>query len=189
VSTQGTSFASGIKMAIDAFERGGISTDPTTQVTRVILMVSDGEDHDDGDIQVAKQLQEKKIRLFTVAYGTEKGAPIPVRDQMGYIRGYKQDENQNAVISKVDGTALKKLAEAGEGTFSFAVVGGSHLKKISEDLSSFEKTKYNSATATQYEEKYQIFLVLALMFLLLDIFLSERKDVRSRSRFWKGRFL
>lgn len=189
VSSQGTSFASGIKMAMDAFERGGISSDTTTNVTRVILMVSDGEDHDEGDLEVTKELANKNIRLFTVAYGTEKGAPIPVRDQMGYMRGYKQDDNQNAVISKVDGEALKKIAEVGRGTFSFAVIGGAHLKKIAEDLSQLEKTQYNSATATQYEEKFQLILILALLLLLIEIFLSERKREGGRAPIWKGRFL
>lgn len=189
VSSQGTSFSSGIKMAIDAFERGGITSDSTTQVTRVIMMFSDGEDHEPGDLEIAQQLGAKKIRLFTVAYGTEKGSPIPVRDQMGYMRGYKQDENQNAVISRVDGAALKKLAETGQGTFSFAVVGGNHLNKIIEDLSVLEKTQYNSATATQYQEKYQLILFIALLCLLVDLFLSERKHRSELSQVWKGRFL
>lgn len=187
VSAQGTSFEAALKMAAVSFENGGVDTDSTSQVTRVVLMVSDGEDHEPGALEAAKEMANKNIRLFTVAYGTEKGAAIPVRDQMGYMRGYKQDNQQNAVISQVNGEALRELANAGNGTFSFAVVGGNHLIKIVEDFSQLEKSEYDSSTATQYQEKYQMFLLVALILALIELALGERKNLSAQTRIWKGR--
>ncbi len=185
VSSQGTNFEAALKVAEDAFERGGVSTDDTTKVTRVILFSSDGEDHEPGALEEAKKLAQKGIRIFTLAYGTEKGGAIPVRDGMGFLKGYKKDHQGQTVLTTVKGDELRALAEAGQGSFYYASFGGDHLKHIVEDLSKLEKAVFSNAVATQYEERYQIFLLLGIILAGLEIFLGER---RSSFRFWKGRF-
>ncbi|RYZ86096.1 MAG: VWA domain-containing protein, partial [Proteobacteria bacterium] len=93
VSSQGTSFEEALRLAVDAFKRGGAGEDDTTKVTRVILFASDGEDHEPGAVEAAKNLVKQGIRVFTVAYGTEKGAPIPMKDGMGFWKQNKKDRS------------------------------------------------------------------------------------------------
>ena len=106
VSTQGTQFIPALDTAKEAFERGGVATDEVTKVTRVLVIASDGENHEDGALAEAEKLAKEGVRIFTIAYGTEKGAPIPVRDRLGFLTGYKKDESRNTVLSTVNGSAL-----------------------------------------------------------------------------------
>jgi len=185
VSTQGTDFHQALLVAKDAFERGGAANDETSKVTRVILIASDGEDHEPGAIEEAKQLASQGVRIFTMAYGTEKGGAIPVRDGMGFLKGYKKDRQGETVITTVKGDALRALAEAGKGSFYFAVFGGDQAKNLREDINKLEKTQFESSMATQYEERFQIFLFLGIILAILELALGER---RNSFRFWKGRF-
>lgn len=185
VSSQGTDFEAALKLAEDAFERGGVSTDDTTKVTRVVLFASDGEDHEPGALEEAKKVAEKGIRIFTVAYGTEKGGAIPVRDGMGFLKGYKKDRQGQTILTTVKGDELRALAKAGQGSFYYASFGADHVKHIVEDLGKLEKAQFSSSVATQYEERYQLFLFIGILLAMSEIFLGER---RSSFRFWKGRF-
>lgn len=185
VSTQGTSFQEALKIAKDAFDHGGVSTDDTVKVTRVILIASDGEDHEPGALEEAKKLTDEGIRIFTVAYGTEKGGAIPVRDGMGFLKGYKKDRSGQTVITTVKGDALRALASAGKGSFYFATFGGDQVKHLLEDINHLEKTQFDTTMAVQYEERFQIVLFFGIVMALIEMFIGER---RRSFRFWKGRF-
>lgn len=185
VSAQGTCFECALSAAADAFERGGVSTDDSVKVTRVVLIASDGEDHEPGALETAKKLVDKGIRIFTMAYGTEKGGTIPVRDGMGYLRGYKKDRSGQTILSQVHGDFLRELAGAGKGTFTFASFGSDHIKGIVEDLNKLEKAQFETQIATQYDERFQWVLFAGLLFALADLMLGER---RGGFRLWKGRF-
>ena len=185
VSTQGTSFQDALKIAKDAFDRGGVSTDETLKVTRVILIASDGEDHEPGALEEAKKLVGDGIRIFTVAYGTEKGGAIPVRDGMGFLKGYKKDRSGQTVITTVKGDALRDLAAAGKGSFYFATFGGDQVKHLVEDINHLEKTQFDTTMAVQYEERFQIVLFMGIIIALIELFIGER---RRGFRFWKGRY-
>ncbi|MGE5086860.1 MAG: vWA domain-containing protein [Bacillota bacterium] len=185
VSTQGTSFQDALKIAKEAFDRGGVSTDDTVKVTRVVLFASDGEDHEPGALEEAKKLVNEGIRIFTVAYGTEKGGAIPVRDGMGFLKGYKKDRSGQTVITTVKGDALRALADAGKGSFYFATFGGDQVKHLVEDINHLEKTQFDTTMAVQYEERFQIILFMGIMIALIELFVGER---RRAFRFWKGRY-
>lgn len=185
VSAQGTNFEEAIHLAQESFERGGVSTDETSKATRVILVASDGEDHEEGALDAAKKLTDAGIKIFTMAYGTEKGGAIPVRDGMGYLRGYKKDSSGETILSTVHGDFLKKLAQVGQGSFYFAVFGGSHIQNLNEDFNKLEKKLFDSQIATQYEEKFQMFLLFCFLFGSLEIILGDRK---TKFRLWQGRF-
>lgn len=185
VSSQGTNFQRALKEAEDAFDHGGVTTDDVNKVTRVILLASDGEDQEPGAVDAAKKLVKKGIRIFSLAYGTEKGAPIPERDGMGFLRGYKKDRNNQTVLTTVHGDALRELAQVGQGSFYFAVFGGNHLQKIVDDINKLQKAQFESEFAVQYDERFQIFVGLALLLLALELLLGERK---SSFQLWRGRF-
>lgn len=185
VSAQGTVFLGALEEAKEAFQRGGVTADEVTKVTRVILMASDGEDHEPGALDFAKKLTNEGIRIFSLAYGTEKGAPIPERDSMGFLRGYKKDKSGQAIITTVKGNALKLLSQSGKGSFYHASYGGNHINKVIEDISRLEKAEFASEIAVQYDEKFQIFLLLGFLFLVLESLISDRKK---GSQFWRGRY-
>lgn len=185
VSSQGTNFTDALKVSKDAFERGGVSTGEITKVTRVIVIASDGEDHEQGALDEAKKMASEGIRIFSLAYGTEKGGAIPVRDGMGFLKGYKKDRQGQTVLTTVKGDALRALAEAGRGSFYFATIGGDQTKLLVEDIDKLEHTQFDSTIATQYEERFQIFLLIGILLALLELFLGER---RHAFKFWKGRY-
>jgi Ca-activated chloride channel family protein len=186
VSSQGTNFTEALKVSKEAFERGGAATDEVVKVTRVILLASDGEDHEPGALEAAKKMSsDDGIRIFSLAYGTEKGGAIPVRDGMGFLKGYKKDREGQTVLTTVKGDALRALAEAGKGSFYFATFGGEQTKLLVEDISKLERTQFDTTMATQYEERFQSLLMIGIIIALIELFLGER---RHRFRFWKGRY-
>lgn len=185
VSTQGTNFTQALQVSKEAFERGGAATDDVVKVTRVILLASDGEDHEPGALEAANKMSEEGVRIFSLAYGTEKGGAIPVRDGMGFLKGYKKDRQGQTILTTVKGDALRALAEAGKGSFYFATFGGEQTKLLVEDISKLERTQFDTTMATQYEERFQSLLLIGIILALLELFLGER---RHSFRFWKGRY-
>lgn len=185
VSSQGTNFTDALLTSQEAFNRGGISTDESVKVTRVILIASDGEDHEPGALEAAKKMADEGVRIFTLAYGTEKGGAIPVRDGMGFLKGYKKDRSGQTILTTVNGEALRSLAKAGQGSFYFATFGGMQTKHLVEDISKLERSQFDTTMATQYEERFQSLLLLAIFLALFEMFLGER---RLSFRFWKGRY-
>lgn len=185
VSSQGTAFKEALATAKDVLDKGGVGKDQDVKVTRAILIASDGEDQEPGALDAAKKLVDEGIHIFTLAYGTEKGAPIPERDAMGFLRGYKKDSKGQTVLTTVNGNALRELASAGQGSFYHAAVGADHIKNIIEDINKLEKTTFESEMQVQYEEKFQWILGLAILLAMLELSLAER---RGNFRLWTGRF-
>ncbi|CAN5422072.1 hypothetical protein BH10BDE1_BH10BDE1_28420 [soil metagenome] len=185
VQTQGTYFEHALREAADAFDRGGVEDSDRVKTTRVILVLSDGEDQEKGALDLAKKLSSEGIRIFTMAFGTERGGLIPIRDERGYLRSYKKDKAGKEVVSQVKGEFLKDLARVGQGTFHFASFGGGEAKTVKADIDRLQKADFASTMSTQYEERFQIFLVLALVFALIDLLVGERAG---KDRIWRGRF-
>jgi Ca-activated chloride channel family protein len=185
VSTQGTNFLGALQEAKAGFDRAGASGEEGGRVNRVILVMSDGEDHEPGALEYAKKLADEGTHIFAVAYGTEKGAPIPERDSLGYLKGYKKDQSGNTVLTTMSGKELQLLSEAGAGSFFFASPGGTYLQNLVEDISKIQKSQFETQMAVQYEEKFQWFCLVAFLMGLMELFLGER---RSRFRLWRGRF-
>ncbi|MBC7466662.1 MAG: VWA domain-containing protein [Bdellovibrio sp.] len=189
VSTQGTNFETALMYAKEAFEKGGVTQDQTTKTTRVVLIASDGEDQEKGALEAAKKLADSNIRIFTMAYGTEKGAAIITRDQSGNMTGFKKDSSGQTVMTQVKGDFLRQLAEAGKGQFYFAYLGGDHLKKFVKQLGELEKAQFQSSMAMQYDEKFTIPLLIGFILLLASCFITDRKKRSGKDADnWKGRY-
>jgi Ca-activated chloride channel family protein len=185
VETQGTNFTKALTEANDAFARGGVDSDDTHKTTRVILVVSDGEDQEKGALELAKKLAGEGTRIFTLAVGTERGAPIPIRDERGFLRSYKRDRAGKEVLTTVHGDFLRELASTGQGAFHHATFGGPEAQMIKADLDKLQQSEFASSLATQYDERFQIPLLIGFLVLLGEMTMSERK---AAGRIWKGRF-
>jgi Ca-activated chloride channel family protein len=173
ISSQGTNFEAALTSAEDAFERGGAGDDRA--VTRVLLLASDGEDQEPGALDRAAELQKKGIRIFAIAYGTEKGGPIPERDRMGFLKGYKKDRSGQTILTTVKGEALKALAEKSQGYFTFATLDSSFVADVLKRLSQLEKKQFESELQVQYDEKFQNFLFLAFILGFFELLIGESK--------------
>lgn len=189
VSSQGTNFETALAYAKEAFEKGGVTQDQTSQTTRVILVVSDGEDQEKGALEAAKKLVDSNIRIFTMAYGTEKGAAIITRDRSGNMTGFKKDSQGQTILTQVKGQFLKQLADTGKGQFYFAYSGSDHLRQFVKALGDLERAQFQSSLFVQYDEKFTIPLAIGFLFLFLSCFISDRKKISGRnSENWKGRY-
>ncbi len=184
VSTQGTHFETALSYAKEAFERGGVTQDQQARTTRAILIVSDGEDQEKNALEAAKKLAKENIRIYSMAYGTEKGGAIPTRDQFGTMTGFKKDRSGQTILTQVKGEFLSQLAAAGGGKFYFAYFNGEHLKKFVQDLGQLERTQFQTSMMTQYDEKFTVPLIIGIILLMLSLLLNDAKKITED---WKGR--
>ncbi len=193
VSSQGTEFRGALETAHKAFERGGVDRgkeEPQgsamrSTITRAILIVSDGEDHEPGALLAAENLLHQGIHIFTLGFGTEKGGVIPIRDAMGNVREYYKDKSGKVILTQTKGTILRELAKKGEGSFRHVTYGGRAMEELHQDLKKLRQSEFESMSVREYNEKYQWLLGLALLLAALEMFLGER---RPPGRIWKGRF-
>jgi len=169
IPQQGTAIASAINLAAKSF-------DLKSATKKVIVIITDGEDHE-GDIDNAvKDATDKDMMIYTIGMGSPSGAPIPVYDGNNNRVGFKQDSNGNTVLTKLDETTLQQIASKGGGKYYLSSSYQNELDMIYKDLSSLEKTEYGSKRITDYDDKYFYFLIPALLFLVIELFLTERKS-------------
>jgi Ca-activated chloride channel family protein len=184
VSTQGTNFKAVIDETIRAFSEGGVDGDNGNNPTRVLLIASDGEDHEKGVQGTIKKAVDQGIRLFGLGFGSAQGAPIPVRDDRGELRGYKKDDNGQVIMSIPKDEVLANMARDGKGAYYHSTFELTELKNLMGDLDKLEKSDFKTRLSQQYDEKFQIPLLIGLLFGLIDLFFGDRKGNRK----WAGRF-
>lgn len=165
VSSQGTALEDAIHVASNYFDN------PRT--SKVMILISDGEDHGEGvdsSIQLAK---EKNIKIITIGVGTEKGGPIPIKTAKGVE--YKRDWDNEIVMTKLDPSTLKHIADATGGKYFYGSNTQEIVDLITNELNKIEKTDFESQQIAEFQSQFQWFLGLALLLLCLDLFILERK--------------
>ena len=167
VSSQGTAINEAIAMAVNYFN-------DEDQTHRILFILSDGEDHEGEITDIAREAAREGIRIVTIGVGTEKGAPIPIREN-GVVRSYLKDQEGETVITKLDPETLKKIAEVTNGKYLSGRVTSEVVKSVTEILQNMDKKEFESQQVERYKDRFQIFVGLALFFLFLDVFLLERQ--------------
>ena len=168
VPTPGTMIGSAIELALKSF-----TDDAPTQ--KAIIIVSDGE-NTEGDLASAIDDANKQgVKIYCVGMGTAEGAPIPIYNAAGDRTDYKRDRNGTIVVTKLDESMLQQIASATGGTFRRATSGGDEIDDIFKEISSLQKTEFGSKQITGFESKYQYPLAMAILFLLVEVLLSERR--------------
>ena len=166
VSSQGTAISDALELSASFFDN--------PQTSKLVILVSDGEDHGSGSEEAAEEARKKGMKLITVGVGTEKGGPIPIK-RNGVIESFKRDNEGEVVVTKLYPDALKRIAERTKGGY---VYGGS-TREVSEyvknALENIEKTEFESKQVAEYQSQYQWFLGIAFVLLLLEIFLLETR--------------
>ncbi len=170
VPSQGTAIASAINLANESFDK-------KTPTKKVIVLITDGEDHE-GDISAAvNSAKDNSVLIYVIGMGSPSGAPIPIYDQSGNQIGFKQDSDGNTVLTKLNEESLRMIANDGGGKYYLSSASGNELEQIYKDLASIEKTEFGAKRITEYEDKFYYFLIPALVLLLWEVFLSDRKSV------------
>ncbi len=171
-----TDLLSSMGTAIDeAIKLGTTFYDDNEQTNRVLFIVSDGEDHSEGQAIDAVDLAvEEGIRIFTIGVGQEKGAPIPIK-RNGITQELKKDQDGEVVITRLNPAILREIAEKGNGEYIDGTNTEEAVEKIKEALNQIDKTEFEAKQFADFKDQFQWFLGAALIFLFLDIFLLDRK--------------
>jgi Ca-activated chloride channel family protein len=179
ISVPGTALADAIRTSIRAFEHSPEGS------SKVIILLTDGEGHEGDPIKAAEDAGAQGIKIYTIGIGSQKGEPIPLRDEHGDLIGYKKDKDGAVIMTKLDQLTLEKISVLTDGQFYRTSSGGIELDKIYADIAAMEKTLQDTRLVTHYAEQYQYFVGMAFVLLLLETFLTDRKRVK---QVWEGRF-
>lgn len=166
VPVQGTAIGAAIDLAAKSFT-------PETETSKAIIVITDGENHQDDAIAAAKKAHEKGIAIHTIGMGLEQGAPIPEKGQPGQ---FMKDGSGNIVVSKLDEQTLREIAKAGEGVYVRASNTDVGLTQLLDEVNRMEKSLLEERVYTDYAEKYQYFLLVGLFFVFIEFMILGRKN-------------
>lgn len=175
VASQGTAIAEAINLAMRSYS--------DEERSKAIVIISDGEDHEnDAAVKAAQEAAKKGVRVYTIGMGLADGAPIPEYNRYGHQTGYRKDKQGNTIITRLDEQMLKKIASAGNGIYVRASNSNVGLEKIYEDINKMEKSEIETKVFTDYEDQFQWFVALGIFLLLVEIFVSSGKKE------WESKF-
>jgi Ca-activated chloride channel homolog len=167
IQQQGTSIKSAIERAMASLPDDGKS--------RALIIISDGENHLDDPVSTARQAKQHGITIHTVGVGTPGGAPIPIY-RNNRPAGFLTDKQGQTVVTRYDEAMLRQIAEAGGGTFTAGSGADLGLITLLEEIRKMEAETYDQLVFSDYESRFQYFVALVLLLLVLDIFIFERKN-------------
>jgi len=169
VPTQGTEIAKAINLSIESF-------DMENGQNKAIIIITDGESHDENAIESAKKANEVGIFVHTLGMGLSKGGPIPIYNKYGTRTDYRKDREGNTIISKLNENLLQQIANAGKGTYVRANNSKAGLSSLFAEINKMEKKEIGTMVFTNYKDRFQLFIGLALLILILDLILLPTKS-------------
>ena len=168
IPTQGTAIGKAIDMAMESFGKD-------EGKNKAIVIITDGENHEDDAIKAAEDAAEKGITIHTIGMGSAEGAPIPL--YKGNVReGFRKDKEGNTIVTKLDEKMLQEISAAGNGIYVRASNSDAGLNNVLEALDKLEKKQFDSKMYSDYEDRFQWFIAVAFLLLLIETFLTERKS-------------
>jgi Ca-activated chloride channel family protein len=167
----GTAIGEAIRAASKAFNQN-------ERKHKVLILITDGEDHESKPLEAAEQAAEEGIVIYTIGIGSPQGVPIPVYDKYGNKSGFKKDRSGNVVTTKLDTETLQKIAYATNGKYYISTSGEAELDQIYNEVNQMEKKELSSRQFSQYENRYQIFIALALLLLIVETFLPVTVKIK-----------
>ncbi len=168
IPTQGTAIGTAINLALESFGKD-------EGKNKAIVIITDGENHEDDAISAAEASAEKGIAIHTIGMGSPDGAPIPIYKN-NVREGFKKDKEGNSVITKLNEQSLLEIAAAGNGIYVRASNSDAGLYKVVNEINKLEKKSFESKIYSDYEDRFQWFIAPALLFLLIEFLLTERRS-------------
>jgi Ca-activated chloride channel family protein len=167
ITTQGTVIADALEMAASSFGE--------SKHNKAIVIITDGEDHQGNVLEQTEGATKKGINIYTIGMGSAEGSPIPIYN--GNVQtGYKKDREGNTIITRLDETLLQRMASIGNGIYVRANNSETGLQKIFEEINKIQKTEIESRQFSDYENRFQYFLAITLIFLIFELFVFDKKN-------------
>jgi Ca-activated chloride channel family protein len=170
VPRQGTAIGSAIDLAVRSFDK-------KSELDKAMVVITDGENHEGDAVQAAQKANEEGITIHTIGMGDPSGSPIPIREKGGTTI-YQKDEEGNVVVSKLDERTLKQITKEGKGTYIHASNARTGLSELFDEVSKMDQKEIETKMYTDYQDRFQYLIGLALIFLFADLILLERKNQR-----------
>jgi Ca-activated chloride channel family protein len=167
LSSQGTAIHEAIELAKTYYN-------DEEQTNRILIIISDGEDHENEATDAAEEAAEQGIRIFTIGVGDPKGGPIPIK-RNGIVLNYKKDNEGETVITKLNEEVLRDIAAKANGNYINGTNTGEVVTTIKEILEKTDKAEFETKQIADFKDQFQWFLALGILFLLIDVFLLERR--------------
>ena len=164
VPVQGTALGEAINTSARSFSA-------QSEKSRAIIVITDGENHEDDPVGAARNAAEMGIRVFTIGVGSPEGKPIPLKEG-----GLLKDRNGEIVVTRLDEDILKQVAEVGGGAYVRAGNSEFGLNPIIDEIRKMESEKFNSVVFEEYDEQYMYFFAIALAFFVLEGLIGQRKS-------------
>ena len=165
IPIQGTALGDAILTCIRSFSE-------QSDKSRAIILITDGENHEDNPVEAAEQAAEMGIKVFTIGVGSPEGKPIPMNGEL------LKDKNGDIVVSRLDETILQEVATKGNGAYVRAGNSEFGLNPILDDLKKLEDETYTSVVFEEYDEQFMYFLAIALFFFVLEMLVGDRRSKR-----------
>ena len=162
VPVQGTAIGDAVLTAAKSFSI-------QSEKSRAIIVITDGENHEDDPISAAEQVAEMGIKLYTIGVGSAEGQPIPKDGSL------MKDKDGNIVVTRLDEATLQSMADAGNGAYVHAGNEEFGLNPIIDDIKKMEDEEFNSVVFEEYDEQYMYFFAAALLLLVLEMLIGERR--------------
>ena len=171
IPTQGTVISEALKMCYSSFNS-------KEKKYKAVVLISDGEDHEENALKVAEEMAQQGVIINTIGMGTPEGAPImdPVTNEL------KKDEQGITVITKLNEQALADIAKKGNGDYHLFSNTDAVVNSLYNNLSTMDKRTVNDDSLVNYKSWFQLLLGAALLFLIIELFIAEVKNVRSKSK-------
>ena len=165
VPVQGTAIGEAINTAIRSFSA-------QSEKSRAVIIITDGENHEDDPVEAAKQAAELGVRIFTIGVGSPEGKPIPMNGEL------LKDKDGNIVVTRLDEKVLQEIAAAADGVYVRAGNSEFGLNPIIEDIRRMEDEKYSSVVFEEFDEQFMYFLAIAFFFFIIEMLIGDRRSKR-----------
>lgn len=180
IASQGTAIGDAIEKGMETFGYGDPDRPWEVNKGRAIIVISDGENHEDDAVEAAREAAEQGVRVCTIGMGLPDGAPIPEYNPRGRTNNYKRDRNGSIIMTHLNEDMLRDIASAGGGKYVRASNASSGLSEITSLIEGLEKEDFGEAIFSAYESRYMYPLAAGLLCLLAEVLIFER-----RNRKWK----
>jgi Ca-activated chloride channel homolog len=171
VPVQGTAIGAAIDKGIQSF-------DFKDGVNKAMVLLTDGENHEDDAVAAANAAHERGVVIHVIGFGSTQGSPVPIYDEHGKEAGFHLDSAGHTVVSKLDENMCREIAAAGGGTYFHATSAESGLGYVLNQINKMQQKTYDTKTFKDFEDRFQVFLVVTLVLLLVEFFISNRKSLR-----------
>jgi len=167
VPTQGTAIGAAIQLAMNSFS-------PQFEGSKAIIVITDGENHEDDAVGAASAAAEKGITVHTIGMGLPQGGPIP--ETINGQKGYRKDKDGNVIVTKLDETMLQEIAAAGKGIYVRANNAQVGLNTLFNEINKMQSAEMESQVYSEYNDQFQYFIAFGLFLILVEFLILERKN-------------